>query len=108
MTVHSVGRVLGAFALAVGFLGYSAKRFRRGRTASSVLQLIGAACVVVVVLTHVAETLHAIPSMRWGQPDSVGHYLDLTSAIGAVSCLLAASLLWLRDQGGRGNRERSR
>src|SRR5262245_26724582 len=45
------------------------------------LQMFGAACLIVVVLTHVAETLDLFPSMGWGQPNSPGHYLDLISAI---------------------------
>ena len=45
------------------------------------LQLIGAGCLVVVVLTHVAEALELFPDMGWGLPTSPGHYLDLVSAI---------------------------
>ena len=36
---------------------------------------------MVVVVTHVCEALHLLPSMYWGQPQSVGHYLDLSSAV---------------------------
>jgi len=50
------------------------------------LQFVGAACLVIVVLTHVAETLHLFPGMGWGQPNSPGHYLDLVSAI--LGCTL--------------------
>ena len=32
------------------------------------LQLIGAGCVVVVVLTHVAEAFKLLPIMGWGLP----------------------------------------
>ena len=45
------------------------------------LQLFGLACLVVVVLTHVTEHFKVFPSMGWGQPGSVGHYLDLVSAV---------------------------
>ncbi len=55
--------------------------FIRGRSAWSFLQLLGAGCIVLVVLTHVAEALHLFPWMRWGLEHSVGHYLDLWSAI---------------------------
>jgi hypothetical protein len=37
--------------------------------------------LVVVALTHVAETLSLFPSMRSGEPDSIGHYIDLSSAL---------------------------
>jgi hypothetical protein len=50
------------------------------------LQLIGAGGLVVVVLTHVAETLELFPNMGWGLPTSPGHYLDLVSAI--LGCTL--------------------
>jgi hypothetical protein len=55
--------------------------FLRGKTAPSFLQLVGAGCLVVVVLAHVCEALHLFPSMRWGQEHSFGHYLDLSSAV---------------------------
>jgi hypothetical protein len=42
---------------------------------------------VLVVLTHVAEALGLFPAMRWGAPDSVGHYLDLASAVLGVTLL---------------------
>jgi hypothetical protein len=51
------------------------------------LQFFGAACLIMVVLTHVAETFHLFPGMGWGQPDSPGHYLDLVSAILGVTLL---------------------
>lgn len=41
------------------------------------LQLIGAACLLVVVLTHICEALSLFPWMHWGAQRSVGHYLDL-------------------------------
>jgi hypothetical protein len=40
---------------------------------------------VLVILTHVAEALHLFPAMRWGAPDSLGHYLDLSSAVLGVT-----------------------
>jgi hypothetical protein len=52
------------------------------------LQFIGAGGLVVVVLTHVAETLELFPGMGWGLPNSPGHYLDLVSAI--LGCTLLA------------------
>lgn len=51
------------------------------RTPAAVLQLIGATCLVVMVLTHVSEALQILPWMRWGSEHSAGHYLDLASAI---------------------------
>jgi hypothetical protein len=50
------------------------------------LQLIGSACLIVVVLAHVADAFHVFPAMGWGQPASAGHYVDLASAI--LGCTL--------------------
>jgi hypothetical protein len=40
--------------------------------ASRFLVLFGAACLIIVVLTHVAETFGICPSMGWGQPNTAG------------------------------------
>jgi len=55
--------------------------FRRRKTSCSFLQLLGAACLVMVVLTHVCEALHLFPWMHWGLEHSIGHYLDMWSAV---------------------------
>jgi hypothetical protein len=55
--------------------------FLRGRTLGSCLQLLGAGCLVMVVLAHICEALHLFPWMHWGLEHSVGHYLDLWSAV---------------------------
>ena len=55
----------------------------------------GSACLVVVMLTHVAEAWHILPGMGWGLPDSPGHYLDLASAIAGVALLLSAGAVRL-------------
>jgi hypothetical protein len=62
-------------------VAWSAVAFFRTKTVWGSLQLLGAGCLVVVVLTHVFEALELFPAMRWGAPDSVGHYLDLSSAV---------------------------
>jgi hypothetical protein len=55
--------------------------FFRGRTVWSFLQLLGAGCLVVVVLTHFCEARHLFPRMGWGDKHSIGHYLDFGSAL---------------------------
>jgi hypothetical protein len=57
------------------------------------LGLAGSGCLVIVVLTHVAERFHLLPGMGWGLPNSPGHYLDLSSAISGIVLLLAALVL---------------
>jgi hypothetical protein len=55
--------------------------FLRGRTVWCFLQLLGSGCLVMAVLTHVFEALHLFRWMHWGLEDSIGHYLDLWSAV---------------------------
>jgi hypothetical protein len=55
--------------------------FTRGKTICSFLQVLGAGCLVVVVLAHVCEAFQLFPSMHWGLRHSTGHYLDFGSAV---------------------------
>ena len=55
--------------------------FLKGKTVYSFLQLLGAGCLVLVVLTHLSEALQLFPWMHWGLEHSVGHYLDFWSAV---------------------------
>ena len=55
--------------------------YARTKTMPSLIQLVGAGCFVIVALTHVCEGLNLFPSMRWGAEESVGHYVDLWSAV---------------------------
>lgn len=59
--------------------------FRRDKTVFSLLQLFDAGSLVAVLLTHIFEALHALPSMGWGQENSAGHYIDLCSAVLAAT-----------------------
>jgi hypothetical protein len=40
--------------------------FFKGKTVSLFLQLLGAGCLVAVVLTHIFEALQWFPWMNWG------------------------------------------
>jgi hypothetical protein len=55
--------------------------FLRERTLASFLQLLGAGCLMMVILAHLCEALHLFSWMQWGQEYSVGHYLDLWCAV---------------------------
>ena len=70
-----------ALAPAITLFSGSVVLFFRGKTVCSLLQLFGAGCLVVVVLTHVCEALHLFPWMHWGLEQGVGHYLDFWSAV---------------------------
>jgi hypothetical protein len=66
-----------AFALSVASL-------IEERTAWSLVQLLGAFCLTIVVLAHVAEALGLFPRIGWGLPDSAGHYVNLVSAVAGL------------------------
>ena len=74
----------------VGILcAWSLISFLHGKAVCSFLQLLGAGCLVVVVLTHISEALDLLPFMHWGSPHSIGHDLDLWSAVlGLTLCPL--------------------
>jgi hypothetical protein len=55
--------------------------FTRQKTVWIFLQLLGAGCLVAVVLAHVCEALHLFPRMHWGHEHSAGHYLDFWSVV---------------------------
>jgi hypothetical protein len=55
--------------------------FIKVKTACSLLQLLGVGGLMVVVLSHVSETLHLLPWMHWGEPGSIGHYVDFWSVV---------------------------
>ena len=78
--------------------------FRRDRTTYPLLQLLGAASLVVVVLTHIFEALHAFPSMGWGQENSAGHYIDLCSVVVAAALFPTGYLLHALRKRIRGKR----
>jgi hypothetical protein len=77
MLLKTLAALVPAFVLFSG----SIVSFSRQKTVSSLLQLLGAGCLVMVVLTHVSEALRLFPWMDWGLEDSVGHYLDFWSAV---------------------------
>ena len=83
--------VAGAFVLLI--LGVSVLDFVRKRSIAASVQCLGAAFLIVVVFAHIAEALSLFPSMGWGLPHSMGHYIDLTSAICGLLFLSAGYLL---------------
>ena len=48
---------------------------------------------LVWALTPVAQRLDVFPGMRWGQPNSPGHYLDLISLTVALGLVLTGAML---------------
>jgi hypothetical protein len=45
------------------------------------LMLLGAGCLVIVVVNQICEAFHLFPVMGWGLKHSLGHYLDLSASI---------------------------
>ncbi len=75
--------------------------FRKAKDVWSLLQLLGAAGMVVVLLAHICEALKLLAWMGWGRENSAGHYLDLGGAILGVSTFplgYFVSALWSRPR----------
>jgi hypothetical protein len=68
-----------------------------------ILFLVGSCCLIIMVLAHVAEAFCIFPAMGWGLPNSVGHYLNLMTAILGGTLLLVGLLVVLltRERGHR-------
>ena len=66
------------------------------KNVGSLLQVLGAGCLNLVILAHIAEALHWFAFMHWGQEHSIGHYLDLTSAILGIAVFSLGYLLHVR------------
>ncbi len=80
-------RTLVALTLALVLTAGALILWLRARRIPALLQLIGAAGLLLVAVAHLAEVGHLLPFMGWGRPDSVGHHLDLAGAIvGGTLC----------------------
>jgi hypothetical protein len=84
---------LAAFLPISMLLAGSLLLFFKVNTVASFLQVFGAACLMVVVLTHLFEAFNILTELQWGLPNSVGHYLDLWSAIVGLT-LFPLGYLW--------------
>lgn len=72
---------LALFVPASMLLAGSVALVLKGKNLYASLQLLGAASLAIVVLTHVCEALGLFPIMQWGLKHSPGHYLDFCSAL---------------------------
>jgi hypothetical protein len=71
----------------------------RGPSVSSVLQVTGAACLMIVVIAHICEALHVASWMQWGEERSMGHSLDLAGAALGLALFPLGYLLHALKQG---------
>ena len=67
--------------------------FLRRRTLGSFLELLGAGCLIMVVLTHICEAVYLFPWMHWGMEHSLGHYIDFVSAVLGITLFPTGFLL---------------
>jgi len=81
MSVTFIKAVIAFLPVSMLFSG-STVLFFRGKSGFAFLQLIGAGCLMIVVLTHVCEALQLFPWMHWGSEHSIGHYLDFSGVLG--------------------------
>jgi len=88
-----------ALAAACVFLGVSLALFLTRRSLASALQALGLACFGVMALTHVFEAFAVFPTLGWGQPRSVGHYIDLTAALSGIALVVAGFVFRQRHVG---------
>jgi len=63
------------------------------KTLWSLLQMLGAGCLIIVVLTHIGKAFDLLPWMRWGSENSMGHFLDLGGATLGLSLFPAGYLM---------------
>src|SRR5712692_5200630 len=97
MTATLVKALVGLVLVSV-LVAWTGVTFARRKTLFSLLQLVGAGCLVVVVLTHICEALHLLPWMGWGESKSAGHYVDLSSAVLGVTFVPVGNLLHRRER----------
>jgi hypothetical protein len=71
----------------------STLQFSRRKGLATLFQLIGAACLVAVVIAHVCEALGWLAWMHWGLEHSAGHYIDLVATMGGLSLFPIGYLL---------------
>ncbi|HYP65442.1 MAG TPA: hypothetical protein VEQ14_03790 [Steroidobacteraceae bacterium] len=90
---------LRALLAACIFVGVSLTLSLTRRTLASTLQALGLICFGVMALTHAFEAFAIFPTLGWGQPHSVGHYVDLVAALSGVALTLAGFALRQRDVG---------
>ena len=65
--------------------GASVWSFAEEKTGIALTQVVGAALLLVVIFAHLSEVFGLVPSLGWGRPNTLGHYIDLVSAIaGAI------------------------
>jgi hypothetical protein len=63
------------------FLAGATAKFASQKNWVVLLQLLGAAGLLVVVLSHICEGTQLLAWMGWGREHSIGHYVDLSGSL---------------------------
>ena len=82
-----------ALVVAVLLVVGMAVALRRRRSGTRLLLLLAATFFVIVAMSHVLEAFRIFPAAGWGQPRSLGHFIDLTAALAGVTLAVAAALV---------------
>ena len=93
MNPTSIKALIASVAVLI-LLRAAAALYARTRAVSALVQVAGAVCLMVVVFAHVFEALNLFPLMGWGAKGTVGHYLDLASAVLGVALLAVGYLIY--------------
>lgn len=59
----------------------SLKSFSMSPRLPNILMVIGAVCLTIVPITHICEGLQWFTFLHWGDENSIGHYIDLLTAV---------------------------
>jgi hypothetical protein len=94
----TLSKAILAGSVVIILIAYAITVLRRTKQLWSGLLFLGAVLFMIAVLTHVAEALHLWPSMRWGEPASPGHHLDLASAVLGLVLVVVGCVLGLVDR----------
>ena len=81
-----------ALGIACVLLTCTSIAFARRRRIYQLLLALGAGSLLLTVLTHVCETFDLFAFMRWGESNSAGHFLDLSTAVLGIAMLLSGVL----------------
>ena len=88
-----------AMVAAFVFFGASLALFLTRRGLAAALQALGLGCFGIMALTHAFAAFAIFPRLGWGQPRSVGHYIDLIAALSGIALTLAGFAFRQRHAG---------
>jgi hypothetical protein len=85
-----------AFVAALATVTAAVVHWRRSRSPAAGLFTAAAACFAVVAVAHLFETFSVLRAAGWGQPHSIGHYVDLSAAVLCAGFTLVGIVVMVR------------